>query len=102
MNDENHKKHPEVTAHPLPEGKTADTGECVHVTEPLIKTATPEEASTAIPGMDRTQTQTEEEREQEHEEKRKKEEDDEVKPPSPNRHAKTNSHSRPTLPCGRS
>ena len=65
MNDENHKKHPEVTAHPLPEGKTADTGECVHVTEPLIKTATPEEASTAIPGMDRTQTQTEEEREQE-------------------------------------
>lgn len=79
MNDENHKKHPEVTAHPLPEGNTADTGECVHVTEPLIKTATPEEASTAIPGMDRTQTQTEEEREQKHEEKRKKEEDDEVK-----------------------
>ena len=76
MNDENHKKHPEVTAHPLPEGKTADTGECVHVTEPLIKTATPEEA---ITGMDRTQTQTAEEREQEHEEKRKKEEDDEVK-----------------------
>ena len=40
MNDENDKKNPTLTEHPLTEDQTAFTEESINVTEPLVKAET--------------------------------------------------------------
>ena len=85
MNDENDKKYPELTAHPLQEEQTIAREESVHVTEPLSKTKTEEESpQTAVSNEDaeplteeeKRKLKKEEEKRQREEEKRKEEEDE--------------------------
>ena len=85
MNDENDKKYPELTAHPLQEEQTIAREKSVHVTEPLSKTETEEESpQTAVSNEDaeplteeeRRRLKKEEEKRQREEEKRKEEEDE--------------------------
>ena len=85
MNDENDKKYPELTAHPLQEEQTIAREESVHVTEPLRKTETEEESpQTAVSNEDaeplteeeKRKLKKEEEKRQREEEKRKEEEDE--------------------------
>ena len=85
MNDENDKKYPELTAHPLQEEQTIAREESVHITEPLSKTETEEESpQTAVNNEDaeplteeeKRKLKKEEEKRQREEEKRKEEEDE--------------------------
>ena len=47
MNDENDKKNPTLTEHPLTEDQTAFTEESINVTEPLVKAETIEDQQEA-------------------------------------------------------
>lgn len=73
MNDENDKKNPLLTEHPLTEDQTAFKEESTNVTEPLMKTEAVEEISQAPVDNEDATPLTEEE------EKRKQEEEAEVR-----------------------
>ncbi len=74
MNDENDKKYPELTAHPLQEEQTIAREESVHVTEPLSKTETEEESpQTAVSNEDAEPLTEEEKRRLKKEEEKDKE-----------------------------
>ena len=73
MNDENDKKNPLLTEHPLTEDQTAFKEESTNVTEPLMKTEAVEEISQAPVDNEDGTPLTEEE------EKRKQEEEAEVR-----------------------
>jgi len=81
MNDENDKKYPELTAHPLQEEQTIAREESVHVTEPLSKTETEEESpQTAVSNEDAEPLTEEEKRKlKKEEEKRQREEEKRTK-----------------------
>lgn len=73
MNDENDKKNPLLTEHPLTEDQTAFNEESTNVTEPLMKTEAVEDISQAPVSHEPATPLTEEE------EKRKQEEEAEVR-----------------------
>ena len=73
MNDENDKKNPLLTEHPLTEDQTAFKEESTNVTEPLMKTEAVEEIPQAPVDNEDAMPLTEEE------EKRKQEEEAEVR-----------------------
>ena len=58
MNDENDKKNPLLTEHPLTEDQTAFKEESTNVTEPLMKTEAVEEISQAPVDNERRKEKT--------------------------------------------
>ena len=61
MNDENDKKNPTLTEHPLTEDQTAFTEESINVTEPLVKAETIEDQQEATANNEVATPLTEEE-----------------------------------------
>ena len=61
MNDENDKKNPTLTEHPLTEDQTAFTEESINVTEPLVKAETIENKQEATANNEVATPLTEEE-----------------------------------------
>ena len=61
MNDENDKKNPTLTEHPLTEDQTAFTEESINVTEPLVKAETTENQQEATANNEVATPLTEEE-----------------------------------------
>ena len=61
MNDENDKKNPTLTEHPLTEDQTAFTEESINVTEPLVKAETTENQPEATANNEVATPLTEEE-----------------------------------------
>ena len=61
MNDENDKKNPTLTEHPLTEDQTAFTEESINVTEPLVKAETTEDQPEATANNEVATPLTEEE-----------------------------------------
>ena len=67
MNDENDKKNPTLTEHPLTEDQTAFTEESINVTEPLVKAETTEDQREATANNEVATPLTEEEKKREEE-----------------------------------